>query len=66
MFTLADSFVIHSLAQKILANFYLKISKPVLPTKVFNKPDEAEAWLQTLDAEELQRMHKLKILQYNK
>src|ERR1700739_1495159 len=57
LFTLADSFVIHSLAQKILANFYLKINKPVLPTKVFNKADEAEAWLQSLDAEELQRMH---------
>ena len=66
LFTLADSFVIHSLSQKILANFYLKINKPVLPTRVFNKADEAENWLKSLDNEELQRMHKLKILQFNK
>lgn len=66
LFTLADSFVIHSLAQKILANFYLKINKPVLPTRFFNKADEAEAWLKSLDNGELQRMHKLKILQFNK
>jgi hypothetical protein len=66
LFTLADSFVIHSLAQKILANFYLRINKPVLPTRFFNKVEEAEAWLRSLDNEELQRMHKLKILQFNK
>jgi hypothetical protein len=66
LFTLADSFVIYSLAQKILANFYLRINKPVLPTKFFNKVEEAEAWLKSLDNEELQRMHKLKILQFNK
>jgi len=66
LFTLADSFVIHSLAQKILANFYLKINKPILPTRFFNKIEEAEAWLKSLDREELERMHKLKILQFNK
>jgi hypothetical protein len=66
LFTLADSFVIHSLAQKILANFYLRINKPVLPTRVFNKVNEADAWLTSLEDEELQRMHKLKILQFNK
>lgn len=66
LFTLADSFVIHSLAQKMLANFYLHINRPILPTRVFNKLEEAEAWLKSLDDEELQRMHKLKILQFNK
>ncbi|MGZ3862398.1 MAG: DUF7793 family protein [Bacteroidia bacterium] len=66
LFTLADSFVIQSLAQKIIANFYLKINKPVLPTRFFNKIEEADVWLQSLDNEELQRMHKLKILQFNK
>ena len=65
LFTLADSFVIHSLAQKILANFYLRINKPVLPTRFFNKIDEAEAWLKSLHDDELQRVHKLKILQFN-
>ncbi|MGZ3865725.1 MAG: DUF7793 family protein [Bacteroidia bacterium] len=66
LFTLADSFVLQSLAHKIIANFYLRINKPVLPTRFFNKLEEAEAWLQSLDNEELQRMHKLKILQFNK
>ena len=41
----ADAFVIKSLAQKILANFYLKISKPERPTKFFNKKEEALDWL---------------------
>ena len=65
LFTLADSFVIHSMPQKLLANFYLKINKPVLPTKFFTEIAEADKWLQSLDKEELQRMHKLKILQFN-
>ncbi len=66
LFTLADAFVIHSLAQRILANFYLHINKPILPTKVFNKVEEAEAWLLSLDKEDLARRHKLKILQFQK
>ena len=64
LFTLADSFVLHSMPQKLLANFYLKINKPVLPTKFFTETTEAEQWLQSLDREELERMHKLKIMQY--
>ena len=64
LFTLADSFVLHSMPQKLLANFYLKINKPVLPTKFFTQTTEAEQWLQSLDREELERMHKLKIMQY--
>jgi len=66
LFTLADAFVIQSLAQKILANFYLRINKPILPTRVFNKVEEAENWLRSLDEEDLKRQHKLKILQFNK
>jgi hypothetical protein len=64
LFTLADSFVLHSMPQKLLANFYLKINKPVLPTKFFTKINEADKWLRSLDQEELERMHKLKIMQY--
>lgn len=43
----ADAFVIHSMAQKILANFYVKINKPDRPTKFFNNKDEAIQWLKT-------------------
>jgi hypothetical protein len=41
----ADAFVIKSMAQKILANFYIKINKPERPTKFFNDKNEAIKWL---------------------
>ncbi|MBP8033341.1 MAG: hypothetical protein KAZ71_02020 [Bacteroidia bacterium] len=41
----ADAFVIKSMAQKILANFYIKINKPERPTKFFNDKEEAINWL---------------------
>ena len=41
----ADAFVIYSLSQKILANFYLRINKPERPTKFFNSKEEALVWL---------------------
>lgn len=41
----ADAFVISSMAQKILANFYIKINKPERPTKFFNDKIEAIDWL---------------------
>jgi hypothetical protein len=44
-FTKADAFVISSIAQRILGNFYIKISKPERPTKLFNDKTEALAWL---------------------
>lgn len=41
----ADAFVISSMVQKILANFYIKVFKPERPTKFFNNKDEASKWL---------------------
>lgn len=41
----ADSFVINSMSQKILANFYLRINIPERPTKFFTSHQEAETWL---------------------
>lgn len=41
----ADAFVIKSMAQKILANFYIKISKPERPTKFFSNKDDALIWI---------------------
>lgn len=43
----ADAFVISSMAQKIIANFYLKISTLERPTKFFKNKDEAINWLKT-------------------
>jgi hypothetical protein len=44
-FSKADAFVIHSIAQKILANFYIKIFIPERPTKFFKEKEEAVNWL---------------------
>ena len=45
-YSAADAFVIFSLAQKILANTYLKFNKPERPVKFFNTKDEALKWLE--------------------
>jgi hypothetical protein len=66
LFTLADSFVIRSTAQKILANFYVKINKPVLPTKFFNEISQASAWLRSLNVDELIKIHNEKVIQLKK
>ena len=41
----ADAFIVNSLPQRIIANFYLKWNKPVRPTKMFDKEEEAIEWL---------------------
>lgn len=45
IYKVADAFVINSLAQRIVANFYLKINKPFVPTKFFNNEEDAVVWL---------------------
>jgi hypothetical protein len=45
-FSLAEAYVITSLAHKLVANFYLKVNKPPVPTKFFRNRREAEKWLQ--------------------
>jgi len=37
--------VANSLAYKILANFFIRFNRPVVPTKVFNSRKKAIAWL---------------------
>lgn len=44
-FSIAEAFVINSLPHKILANFYMKVQKPSVPTKFFKSKSEAEDWL---------------------
>ncbi len=44
-FSLAEAYVIHSMSQKILANFYLRIYKPPVPTQFFDSREKAEDWL---------------------
>jgi hypothetical protein len=45
IYTIADAFVIRSLPQKLIANFYLKFDKPKLPTRFFDNTSEALQWL---------------------
>lgn len=42
---IADAYVISSLSQRIIANFYLKFKKPIRPTKIFTDEDTAIIWL---------------------
>ena len=46
---IADAFVIHSLPQKILGNFYLKFIKPSIPSKFFSSEEKAIAWLKSIN-----------------
>jgi hypothetical protein len=42
---IALAFVLQSMGQKIVGNFFLKINKPKVPTRFFNTQEEAETWL---------------------
>ncbi|MFN3916174.1 MAG: hypothetical protein ACK4K0_00415 [Flavobacteriales bacterium] len=46
-FSLCEAFVVKSLAQKILGNFYLKFDKPNVPSRLFNNFEDAYAWAKT-------------------
>lgn len=49
-YSVADAFVLSSMAQRILANFYIKINKPERPTRFFNDPETALIWLKDYTA----------------
>jgi len=46
-YTIADAFVINSVALKIVGNFYIRYNKPVRPTRLFTDEAEAVRWLRT-------------------
>ncbi len=47
IYTLADAIAYYSLAQKLVADFYVKHNKPAVPTQVFSDKDKAIQWLKT-------------------
>ncbi len=47
MYTIADAFVINSIALKLVGNFYIRYNKPVRPTRIFNNEEDALVWLRT-------------------
>jgi hypothetical protein len=46
-FSSCEAFVVKSLAQKILGNFYLKFDKPNIPSRLFNNFEDAYNWAET-------------------
>lgn len=44
-FSKAEAFVINSFPHKLLANFYLKVNKPQVPTRFFENKQDAINWL---------------------
>lgn len=45
VYTLADAFVVRAMHQKLLANLYLKINQPKIPTRFFESEEDAVDWL---------------------
>ena len=48
LYTFCDAIVIRNLAQKIIADFYLKVNKPKMPTKIFYSVDKAYEWIKEI------------------
>lgn len=42
----ARAMIITSLGQRILTSFYIKVQKPIVPTKIFNNYEDGIQWLQ--------------------
>jgi hypothetical protein len=49
--TFASAIVVRNLGQKIIADFYYKVNKPLQPYKVFWKIEKAEEWLSNIKIE---------------
>lgn len=47
VFSKAEAYVIRSLAQRLIGNFYLNFDKPPVPTKFFSNKKAAEIWLRS-------------------
>ncbi len=45
LYTIADAIAYHSLAQKLVAGFYVAHDKPVVPTQIFSDKAHAIEWL---------------------
>lgn len=45
IYSSSDAFIAQSLSQKLIGNFYMKIKKPDIPTRLFSNEKSAIAWL---------------------
>ena len=44
-FRYADAFIVSSLPLKMVVNFFIRVNKPSIPTKMFNSKDSAFEWI---------------------
>jgi hypothetical protein len=47
---IADAFLVQSTAVRLVANFFIIVTKPLVPTKLFTDENLAIAWLQKMPA----------------
>jgi hypothetical protein len=47
IYSKAEAFLVKSLPQKMLVNFYIKFNKPLVPTQSFTVKEKAIEWLTT-------------------
>lgn len=50
-YTIAEAFVSGSLPVQLIGNVYIKLNRPVVPTRFFNNENAAIFWLKELDQE---------------
>ena len=51
-YRLADAFIVENLALKLIANFFINVTKPIIKTKSFTGKVEALKWIESLKKEE--------------
>ncbi len=49
IYTSADAIAYHSMAHKLVADFYVNHNKPEIPTEVFSDNESAISWLKTFN-----------------
>jgi len=47
-FRIADAFLVKSVSVRIIANFFIKVIKPQVKTKLFSDKEEAIEWLEKI------------------
>lgn len=48
----ADAFLVKSLAVRLIANFFIKVTRPEINTKLFTSEEQAIEWLMELEAKD--------------
>ena len=51
-FRMADAFLVRSLAVRLVANFFINVTKPKVRTRLFTEEAKAYAWLEALKKKE--------------